>query len=366
MVGCPTRRALTRTAVVVAVSCHPDAGGSALPPGSSRMPVPVPESAPGLASAPAPESTHVLPLPESALVPAPSRALASAPASGDPPPAGEAHRLAVARLDADPRLLPHLTALRDHFGASGKGPFVVQNVDLVGGRTAFLVERADEGEPMEITIDRDQLLWSKPRPTAGILDPVKHLTLAPRPDGGVVIFGWVASLHMVAARMWNEDGFPFGDFELFAPSACDALSAAYGPGFGWIVVCASRAGTRAQRLREDATIGWGRDGATVGPTSASGPATIVFDSASTFLVLERVAAVGGDRLLAFRHDDNAQPMGSGPIDLGADFTAHTTSDAERVEARVVRDGVVRIERPRGAKGPIRAAEIQGAEVRYLP
>lgn len=345
MVGCPTRRVLMRAVVVVAASCHPDVGGSAPAPGSS--PAPPPESAP------APE-----PVPQSAFAPA--------PASGDPPPAGEAHRLALGRLDGDPRLLPHLTALRDHFGASGKGPFVVQTVDLVGGRMALLVERADESEPMEITIDRDQLLWSKPRPTAGILDPVEHLTLAPRPDGGVVVFGWVASLHMVAARMWNENGFPFGDFELFAPSACDALSAAYGPGFGWIVVCASRGGTRAQRLREDASTAWGHDGATVGATSESGPATIVFDSPSTFLVLERVAAVGGDRLLAFRHDANAQPMGSSPIDLGGDFTAHTTSNVERVDARVVRDGVVRIARPRGAKGPIRAAEIQGTEVRYLP
>ena len=258
--------------------------------------------------------------------------------------------------------------LRDHFGAGTTGPFEVQSVELAGGRSAALVSRADESDPIAIAVDRDQLLWSKPRPTAGILAPVKHLTLSPRPDGGVVVFGWVAALHMVAARMWGDDGYPFGDFELFAPAACDALSAAYGPGLGWIVACASRAGTRAQRLREDGTIAWGQDGATLGATSASGPATIVFDSASSLLVLERVAAVGGDRLLAFRHDANAQPLGPAPLDLGADFVARGPGDSERILARVVRDGVVRVERPRNAagKGSVRAAEIgPSGDVRYL-
>ena len=178
--------------------------------------------------------------------------------------AGEAHRSTVPRLEADPLLLPHLATLRDHFGANASGPFEVQRIDLAEGRTAVLVSHPDESDPIVLAFDRDELLWSKPRPTAGILPPVKHLTVLPRPDGGVVIFAWVTSLHMVAARMWGDDGNPFGDFELFAPDACDALSAAYGPGQGWIVACTSRQGTRAQRLREDGAIAWGHDGVGAG------------------------------------------------------------------------------------------------------
>ncbi len=346
MVG-PIRRVLTRTALVLVASCRPD--------GASPAPASASASAPALAPAPASA-------PAPALAPAP----APAPASGDAPPAGEAHRATVARLEGDSRLLPHLATLRDHFGAVASGPFEVQRVELAGGRTALLVSRADESDPIAMDVDRDQLVWSKPRPTAGILAPVKHLTLAPRPDGGVVLFGWVATLHMVAARMWADDGNPFGDFELFAPDACDALSAAYGPGLGWIVACASRSGTRAQRLREDGTIAWGEGGAALGATTAAGPATIVFDSASTLFVIERVAAVGGDRLLVFRHDANAQPIGSAPLDLGADFAARGPGDSERIDATLVREGVVRVARPHGAKGPVRAAEIRsGGEVRYL-
>ena len=41
------------------------------------------------------------------------------------PRPGEARRATFARLEADPRLLPHLATLRDHFGAA-KGPFEVQ------------------------------------------------------------------------------------------------------------------------------------------------------------------------------------------------------------------------------------------------
>ncbi len=284
-----------------------------------------------------------------------------------PAPPGEARRSTIPRLEADVLLLPHLATLRDHFGATASGPFDVQHVDLADGSAAVLVSRADESDPIVLTFDRDVLLWTKPHPTAGILAPVKHLTLLPRPDGGSVIFAWVASLHMVAARMWADDGNPFGDFELFAPDACEALSAAYGPGQGWVVACTSRQGTRAQRLREDCSIAWGQDGAAVGSSSASGPATIAFDSASSLLLFERVAAVGGERLLAFRYDPDGQPLWPNPADLGADAAPAGHGASSRIGARVVSDGLVRVDRPLGVvgKGAARTSEVNAAgEVRF--
>jgi hypothetical protein len=225
----------------------------------------------------------------------------------------------------------------------------VQHVDLAETRVAVLVARADESDPIALAYDRDQLLWTKPRPTAGIVAPVNGLTLAPRPDGGAGVFGWVAPLHMVAARMWADDGNPFGDFELFAPDACDALSVAYGPGQGWIAVCTAAQGSRAQRMREDGTIVWSHAGVPVGATGRSSPASIAFDSSSSLMLFERVPAVGGDRLLAYRYDGDAQPLWAGPADLGMDLGPPPARTA-RIELRVVREGLVRVTRPAGVAG----------------
>jgi hypothetical protein len=255
-----------------------------------------------------------------------------------------------------------MAPLREHFGDPAKGPFEVQHIDLADGLSAVLVARADESDPIVLAFDRDQVLWSKLRPTAGILPPVKHVTVLPRPDGGAVLFAWVTSLHMVAARMWADDGNPFGDFELFAPDACDALSAAYGAGHGWIVTCTSPQGTRAQRLREDGAVAWGHEGVALGSTSASGPATVAFDTPSSMMLFERVAAVGGDRLLAFRYDPDAQPLWASPADLGTDVEPGGHAAERRVDARAVSGGVVRVDRPLGVvgKGSARASEVSSA------
>jgi len=264
-----------------------------------------------------------------------------------PPPAGEARRFTIARLEAETSLRALLGVLRDHFGADARGPYDAQRVDLAGGRTAVLLTRPDERDPIVLVVDRDQLMWSKLRPTAGILAPVRHLALSPRPDGGVVVFGWVEGLHTVAARMWADDSNPFGDFELFEPDECDALSAAYAPGQGWVVACASRTGTRVQRMRDDGTIAWGRHGVPLGAPSAA-PATIVFDTRSTVMLVQRAAAAGGERVLAFRYDMNARDLWEAPVDLKMNGRAATPT--ERIEAAAVRDGVVRVEAPRRAPG----------------
>jgi hypothetical protein len=282
---------------------------------------------------------------------APTPTPSSAPTLA-PPPGGEAHRSTVPRLDADPSLVPHLAVLRDHFGPAAKGPYLVQHVALADQRAAVLVARADETDPIALAFDRDQLLWSKLRPAAGIVAPVNGLTLTARPDGGAGVFGWVASLHLVAARMWADDGNPFGDFELFAPDACDALSAAYAPGQGWYVVCTSPQGGRAQRMRDDATIAWPHSGIPIGSTGKSGPAAIVFDTGASFMLVERVPAVGGDHVLAYRYDLDGQPLWATPADLGADAGSGSekASRAARLEPRVVREGLVRLERPSGVAG----------------
>jgi hypothetical protein len=235
--------------------------------------------------------------------------------------------------------------LRAHFGAP-LGPFDVQRIEVPGGRVAALVARPDGADPIVVVLERDVLLWSKPHPTWGMVAPVRLLTIAARPDGGVVLFGWVEPLHTVAARMWADDGNAFGDFEVFTPDACEALTAARAPaGQGWVVACASAAGTRAQHLREEGTSGWG-SGAPVGSGSATGAVAIAFDSASSLLMLERAAAIGGDRLLAYRYAlADGAALWEKPINLGVTSTARSLGG--RAAVLTGGDGVVHVAPVRG-------------------
>jgi hypothetical protein len=298
-----------------------------------------PREAPGDTAAPRPPDLAPAPTP----APAPPPGAGAIASSAEAPPIsapsqGEARRSTLARLDADPLLRPALAALREHFGADARGPFAVARVDLAGGRAAALVSRADESDPIVVVLDRDALAWSKPRPLAGIVGPAQHAAIAPRPDGGVAVFVWVAPLGTVAARMWADDSNPFGDFQLFPAPECDALSAAYAPRFGWVVACSSRQGTRVQRMRDDGTTAWGA-GVTLGAASPVGPATILFDSPSTFVLVQRARAIGGDRAIAYRYDGDARALWPAALELGAAAGAR-----ERLGARVLPDGGVALAR----------------------
>lgn len=175
-----------------------------------------------------------------------------------PPAIGEARRSTVRSFEREPLLRAYVKVLREHFGAGDagarRGPYAMQRAELAGGRTAVLLSRLDESDPIVLVLDRDSIVWSKPRPAAGITAPFRRLALAPRPDGGVALFGYVETLHLVAARMWADDSYPYADIELFPAAACDALRASYDIGRGWTVTCTSKNGPpTGSRLREDLT-----------------------------------------------------------------------------------------------------------------
>jgi hypothetical protein len=186
----------------------------------------------------------------------------------------------------------------------------LQRAELAEGRVAFLVSRADESDPIVLVLDpaTNDLLFAKDRPTAGIAAPALHATLAPAPERGVAVFVYVASMHIVAARMWADDGNPFADVEVFRPSACDALSVAHEATVGWIVACTSSAGAVAQRLRSDLTSAWAPEGLPLGPRSPVERARIAFDDRSRFTLTLRAKAVGGDRQLTFRYGVDGQAL----------------------------------------------------------
>jgi hypothetical protein len=258
------------------------------------------------------DAGQAAPAPETApFATAPSASYAATPPTRPPlpqAPPGEAARSTPQRLEGDPLLRPQLARLREHFDGGVHGPFAEQRVELQGGRVAVLLSRPDETEPIVLVLDRDDLVFEKAHPTAGIAAPVAHPTIAPGPEGGVVLFTYVASMRIVAARMWADDSNPYAEIEVFRPDACDALSAAYAPGAGWIVACSSDAGTLAQRLRENLTSAWPHDGLPVGPRSpVVGRPAIAFDGPSTWTLAERAKAVGGDRQITARYGLDGDP-----------------------------------------------------------
>jgi hypothetical protein len=215
-------------------------------------------------------------------------------------------------FEREPLLRAQQATLREHFqldGGAAHGPYAVQRVELAEGNTALLVTRADESDPMVLVVDREQLVWSKTRPTAGITPPLKHLAIAPGPEGGVALFGYVASMRLVASRMWADDANPYAETEVVAVDECDALSAAYSRGVGWIVACSSKRGTRAQRLREDLTSAWGHEGVAVGSASPVERPTLAFDTPATWTLVQRAKAIGGDHVLTYHYDADARQLG---------------------------------------------------------
>jgi hypothetical protein len=228
------------------------------------------------------------------------------------------------------------------------------------------VSLPDESMPMALAVADGHVEWVKERPAAGIIPPVTHLAVVPHPDGGAVLFAFVPSVDVVAARIWSSDGGPFADLEVLDVDECDALSAAYAPRVGWLVVAARRGGARAQLLREDGTVAWPRSGVEVGaPWRAGAPVTIVVDTPRSAMLFQYATRGGADHVLASAWDFDLGALWRAPVDIGAVPLVRTGE--ERLDATLEASGAVRVELPRGvAARSVRAAEIapEGA-VRWL-
>ena len=176
------------------------------------------------------------------------------------PPSGQARRRTVIDIEKDDTLRPHAALLRERFGDAAKAPLALQEVDLAGGRRGLVVSTPDLEAHLVIVLDNGRVAFAKARPTAGMPPPVHLLALSPRPDGGAVLFAYVPSVRAIAARMWTSDGGAFAEILLMTVDACDALTASYEEGAGSTVRAAAKGGVRAQLLREDGTLAWGKDG----------------------------------------------------------------------------------------------------------
>jgi hypothetical protein len=265
-----------------------------------------------------------------------------------PPQWGEATRATIESLDHDAALRANAATIREHFGATLPRALRVQTTSLAGHTRAILLA-ADAGEPRPLLLVVDAqgaLLWKKDRPVAGITPKVTELAIASRPMGGLALFLYDEPTHAAAARMWDPEGAPFADFQLFGIERCDALSAMRWPGHGWIAVCARPGGARAQLLRESGVAAWGERGAPVGAAwREAAAASIVADTDETWMLFQHAPAPGAalrlspDHVLAFRYDARRGSLWDAPVDIGV--VAHVERPLDRIAVERARLGVVR-------------------------
>jgi hypothetical protein len=286
------------------------------------------------------------------------RAGASTSLAATSQPALSAERVQYMLLGVlNPLLHPHVQVLGDHFGGEGEEAFAVQRLELVGKRAALLVSRQDGDDPILLITDHDRLAGSKPFPMAGLAPTRGHLALAPAPKGGVALFGYAPSTHELEGRVFAEDGTTVDvDVQVAALEACDALSAVYGAGLGWIAACTGPSGTRAQRVGDDRRPAWSEHGAAVGEATAVGPATLVLDGPTTWVLVQRAKRADADHVLGFRYDSQGQPLWTAPADIGV--PGGVAYRMVRLEAATTRSGSVRVELPGGLLGRrAKAAEV---------
>ena len=300
------------------------------------------------------------------VVTAPPSGDASAPATTVRPPGGEAKRSLLAKLEAEPLLAAQIAAVSAHFGKDAKGPFALQRTELAGGRTALFVAREDGGTPMLLVFEGDKLLWSREQPVAGIVPPVEHVALAAHLAGGTALAAWDPATKLVVGRVAAEDGNPFGDFQVMNLDACEDVTAGYWPGRGILVIASTKAGPRMQLMREDNTFAFAREGLAVGATwRAAGPVSMAFDGPTSVMLVQHASGAKPktDVVKVFRYSPGGKLLWEAPVEVEVPAVP---KPAEHLVAAVVRDGVVRIELPRGAvASQARAIEVDssGAVVR---
>ena len=126
----------------------------------------------------------------------------------------------------------------------------------------------------------------------------------------------IHATRVIAGRIWDADGAPFGDFQLMTLDACDALSTLWWPGRGFVVVASWHGAARAQMLTEGGMLAWG-EGTPMGSAwREAAPISLAFDGTDGVVTVQHAHGEDGDHALAFRYDRLAKMTWSRPLDLG--------------------------------------------------
>lgn len=262
--------------------------------------------------------------------------------AGLPLPAVETRRASLRRIDEERALAPHEALLRAHFGGSLPSPLELQTATLPGDHRAYLAY----GEPRQrnpfllVTSAKGDLLWTKERPLAGTRQVVTEMTVTPGPHGEVALAWCDIPTQVVGLRKWAEDGVVLADFEVVEVDVCEALSALYWPGQGWLAVASQHGAARAQLLDERGARAWGPQGIELPWTARpSSPVSIAVDSDRSAILLQVGDLRAPDRVLAMRYDPLGTPLWERPLDLGA---APAGSLAARIVATRLEPGKVHV------------------------
>lgn len=293
--------------------------------------------------------------PSATVTPAPSETASAAPAprrrevSGGVGSGLEARRSVVSRVEADPILAANVAALRTQHGGALPASLAVQATDLGADRRRAIlagVERADGSldSPMLFIVDEHGALqWSKDRPAAGIKPPVGALAIAAGPHGRFAMAACDTPTSSVALRLWDEDGSPFADFQALETKACDAVTLLYWPNHGWLISIAAGPDTRLQLVTDSGGLKWGPGRVLGARFRTIAPVSLASDGPTSFVLVQYSQSPGADRdvdhAVAFRYDDNGQPLWPAPIDLGA--VRRVAPGQERIALTRTNDGVLR-------------------------
>ncbi len=272
------RPAACAALALVAAACTRPAPPSDMAPASSA-------SATAAPSAPV-EADPTEPAPSP---PAPSVSRPEDFAAGFPPVPVEPRRESLRKLDAERALAAQEALLRDHFGGALPSPLEVQVAALSGERRAFLAagEARRRNPFLLVTGAKGELLWTKERPLAGTRQVVTEMVVTPGPRGEVALLWCDIPTQVVGLRKWGPDGTVLADFQVLEVDVCEALSALYWPGRGWVAVASQHGAARAQLLDEVGKRSWGPRGIEL-PWGArpSSPASIAVDTDVSVMVFQ--------------------------------------------------------------------------------
>jgi hypothetical protein len=354
---------LTGTAGLAACNRSPAAAEipAASGPASAASASPSPSAE---ASAAPPEASAEAPL----ALPSTSAPGPRAPAANLPLAAVEARRTSLRRLDEERALLPQEARLREHFGGDIPFPLELQTAPLPGDRRALLVY----GEPRRrnpfllVTGAAGEPSWTKERPLAGTRQVVTEMVVAPGPDSEVALLWCDIPTQVVGLRKWAADGIVLADFQVLEVDVCEALSALYWPGRGFLAVASQHGAARAQLLDERGKRAWGPKGNELPWTARpSSPASIAVDadaSVMLFQVGDRPTADAPipDRVLVMRYDTLGTALWERPLDLGP-APAGAGGGAARIAVTRVAPGEVKVSLgARGSATVTSAGSILGA------
>ena len=287
----------------------------------------------------------------------PERAVVAEPAAVDAGPRRharrgnllEARRSSVPRAQAEPVLAANLDLLKKQFGGVLPASIGLQSTELTDDKRRAVLAFAErkDGTPesplMMIVDDKNTVLWSRERPTAGITAPASALAIATGPEGRFAMAVCDPPTDAVALRLWDEDGYPFADFSALSTKTCDALSLLYWPGHGWVVVAAGPTETRAQLVTENGALAWGNGKLLGARWRTAAPVSLATDTPSSFVLVQYSQSPGADRdadhAVAFRYDLRGESLWPTPSDLGA--VRRITPGQERIPLLRTSDGVLR-------------------------